>query len=194
MSYERIPQSFEPTDVLGAACRADSLYVPALKLVIVNQLGSVALVTGKNGVSLRLPEGSLHRPNPKFSETVQDKVATTARNRTNATLGPNARVVSELVTLIPYVDIAPLPLDKPEKENWPKAKGKIFMPAVAPTIVYGPDPNPRHEVTWAQPDQALEMLHDNYTRHDAELTRSAFEALQVSMPVIPVIAPTLPRN
>jgi hypothetical protein len=184
MAFERLPAKISPTGVVEASFRQDSLFVPALRLAIVNQAGAVALVRCNDGVSLRLPDGSIHRPDPYSEETVQHKVLATAHARTNATLGPNAQVLDDFVGLVPFADRAQVSIQPTERERWPRAIGKVFFPVIVPTIIYGEDPQKKYEVLWEQPEQALVTLHDNYSQHGIAATRSALEVVQISMPAI----------
>jgi hypothetical protein len=184
MSFERIKYPLGPLDVIEDAFKPDSTHVPALTIVVVSHTGKIALLRGEQDQALLLPVGSVHRPKPFTSETTKDKVVTTAQTRTNATLGSNAHIMTDLIMLARFANRTLMPVDTPEQKRWPKAEGRVIVPAVVPAIIYGEDPMARHDVVWAEPQEALELLSADYLARRAAPTKSAQDAVMLSMPLI----------
>ena len=192
MAYERIPPQISTSDILNAAFDPNSILVPSLNLIIVNQLGLLAVIKSKNGKLLKIPEGTVHRP--KIGENPLEKVMTTVKTRSNATLGHAAQVVKDQVRLVPYLHRTESGVHEPEQRRWPKAIGTAYMPVVVPTIIFGEDPKKKYEITWAETDQALDLLLENYQSYESERTRMSMEAIQVSRPEIGAITASTARR
>jgi|GEM_PF-4096362 len=190
MAFAPIPPNNTALGVLERAAKEDSFYVPSLSFLFVNQAGLLALSSCRDGVSLRLIEGTVYRPRHQEGETILSKVDTTIRTRTRAALGSAATVIPELVTLVPYKYQARMQLDRFEVELWPNALGKFSMPVIVPVRVGAADPQQARETKWLEPKTALNTLQNNYNSYHTPPTKIAFDALQVSMPGVSLVAQT----
>ena len=181
---------FNPYDVIEAAFKNSSMYVPTLSLLAVNQRGSVALFKPKSSQGIKFLETFVYKPKPKSTETIHDKVVAAARIRTNAMLGPHAVLMADLVTPVPHPNRVRAVLDKSTATRWPNAVGKLIMPTVVPMIVSAPDPMERYDVQWVHPIAAVDILRENHEEHGVPQTLSSLQSLRTSMPIIESFTPT----
>ncbi len=190
MAFEKIPDKFSSIQILEAALGYDSTFVPTALLLMVNQDKKLALIRGNDRKCLRIPEGTVHRPNPHIQETAANKIIATAQARTNATLGRLARVRTDEVELLPFINrVFALP-DQPEAIRWQKAIGRVYMPVLVGVDVCGKDPLGKHETLWVDPVEAVNYLEESIdgSSNLNGPTLSAIGAVHVSLPSIASLA------